>query len=345
MSKGFKGNFFLGIGLFCLVLFTTTTKPVYGFGSFLNKVGKTVEQATQSVDAVTKPEPAMVPKVETRSPVSAASASQIGTVVFSKTPINPENPTNLETSFQAGDHIYGLIQLDKAWRELFNSKGDQVSIMVNFAIDGNETYQYVYLKKAEYIDSRYFVLDIAPAVDKMTAYKNPDIVYGEGKGNRKIGPIAFTYDLSQLSPGKHSVVVSVLRYGEKQILGAFEIDGSSYKFYADLHEKVKSTNDAFATMPKAGMIDKNLESQMKQLLKNAGWSNILRVVIFDKGWWNDGNRRRYLNVAAAVKQKDGKCYWSDLQFSQNRLLSGGWSKLELTRTGDKRPITEANVYK
>lgn len=347
MFRGFKRNVLIGMGVFCLALFTTSTEPAYGFRDLLNKVGKTVDQATEAVESVTNPEAIVAPKVKNRSTAAAALAPKIGKVVFSKTPINPDNPTDLKTSFQAGDHIYGLIQVDKTWREFYNPKDDQVSINLDFEIDGKRTSgQYITLKKAEYIDSRQFVLDIAPAADKMTAYKNPDIAYGEGKGYRKVGPIAFTYDLSQLSPGKHSVEVSVFRPGQqKPIAGSFEIDGSDYKFYADLHEKVKNTSDAFVTLPKAGMIDKNLESQMKQLLQNAGWTNVLRVVIYDKGWWNDANRRRYLNVAAAARQKDGKCYWSHLQFSQNKLFSGGWGKLELTRIGDKRPITQANVYK
>jgi hypothetical protein len=40
---------------------------------------------------------------------------------------------------------------------------------------------------------------------ELSAYKDPDIQFGEGKGNRKIGLIAFTYELGQLPAGKHKI--------------------------------------------------------------------------------------------------------------------------------------------
>ena len=269
-----------------------------------------------------------------------------GTVVFSKSPINAASPANLTTSFKAGDSIYALIEADKTWRQLLKGEGKtELGIMVVLAVNGSETLQYVTLKKPEYIDSKQLVLDIAPEPAKMTAYKNPAIEFGEGKGNRKIGPIAYTYDLSQLPPGKHKVEVFVRDYGDKPAAGSFEIEGADFKFYADLHEKVKAASDAMATMPPAGMVNKELEGQMRKLLENAGWSNTLRIVIIDKDWWLEGQASRYLNVAAAAKGSDGQCYWSNLQFSQPKLISGAWGALELSKTGIKRPIAEANVFK
>jgi hypothetical protein len=69
------------------------------------------------------------------------------------------------------------------------------------------------------------------------------------------------------------------------------------------------------------------------------------VVIIDKEWWLDGTTSRYLNVAAAAKGADGKCYWSNLQFTQPKLITGSWGPLELTKTGIKRSISEDNVDK
>ncbi|HSA01294.1 MAG TPA: hypothetical protein P5055_11215 [Candidatus Paceibacterota bacterium] len=269
-----------------------------------------------------------------------------GRIVFSKTPIDPSNPQNLTTQFRSGDLIYGLIQSDKSWREVYQA-GDkrELGLMIVMAIGENQTLQYITLKKAEYIDNRHLVLDIAPALEKMTAYRDPAILFGEGKGNRKIGPIAFTYELAQLPPGKHRVQFFLRNYDQKPALGEFEIEGTDFKFYADLHEKVKAATDASATLPPAGMVNKALEGEMRKLLENAGWTQIRRVVILDKDWWLEEGRSRYLNVAAAAKGEDGKFFWSNLQFTQVKLISGAWGPLELTKTGIKRPIAEANIDK
>jgi hypothetical protein len=270
-----------------------------------------------------------------------------GRILFSKSPIDPANPQNLTTQFRSGDYIYGLIQADQTWREIYDAKNkSELGIMIVMAIGDNQTLQYITLKKNEYIDSKQLVLDIAPAPDKMTAYRNPDIQFGEGKGNRKIGPIAFTYELAQLPAGKHRIRFFIRNYGDLPAQGELEIEGADFKFYADLHQKVKTATDATATLPPAGMVNKSLEGEMRKLLENAGWTEIRRVVIVDKDWWiEDGGQSRYLNVAAAAKGGDGQFFWSNLQFTQVKLISGAWGPLELTKTGIKRPIPEANIAK
>lgn len=270
-----------------------------------------------------------------------------GKIVFSKSPINAASPANLTNQFNAGDNIYGLIQADKTWREIYGGKDrSELGVMVGMLVNDSDTFQYITLKKVEYLNSNQIVLDIAPAPDKMTAYKNPDIEFGEGKGNRKIGPIAFTYELGKLSSGKHTVQFYVKNYGEKPAVGSFEIKGDDYKFYADLHEKVKAAHDSGATMPPAKMTNKSLESEMRKLLDNAGWVDIRRVVIVDKDWWIvNGGQSRYLNVAVAGKGDDSQFFWANVQFTQVRLISGGWGPLKLTKTGIKRPISEKNISK
>jgi hypothetical protein len=108
---------------------------------------------------------------------------------------------------------------------------------------------------------------------------------------------------------------------------------------------VKAASEAVGTLPPAGMVNKELEGQMRQLLENAGWTQILRVVIVDKDWWLDGNTSRYLNVAAAAKEAGGQCYWCNVQFTQNKLITGAWGPLELTKVGIKRNIPEENINK
>lgn len=268
-----------------------------------------------------------------------------GKIVFSKSPIAPANPTGLTTKFKAGDHIYGLILPGKSWRDLYRAGNKtELGIMVGMTVGDINDYQYITLKKPQYIDADSLVLEIAPDPSKMTSYNDPGMLFGEGKGNRKIGPISFTYDLSQLVPGKHTAKFYVRNYGDHLAVGELVIEGADFSFYADLHEKVKAAHDASATMPPAGMVNKQLESQMRALLKNAGWTKILRVVIVDKDWWiEDGGASRYLNVAAATKDGSGKCQWCNTQFTQRRLSNGSWGKLELTKTGIMRDISEENV--
>ncbi len=269
-----------------------------------------------------------------------------GKILFSKTPLTPANPGNLATTFKAGDAIYGLILNDKPWRETYDAKGkSSLGLMIVMMIGDNETSQYITLKKQADIDAQHLVLDIAPALDKMTAYKDPGIEFGEGKGNRKIGPIAFTYELGQLPPGKHKVQFFIRNFGAKFAHGEFEIEGADFTFYADLHEKVTAAVEADGTLPAAGMVNKEFEAQMRKLLENAGWPTLLRLVIVDKDWWLVGQTSRYLNVAAAAKVADGKCYWCNVQFTQQRLISGGWGPFELTKTGIKRSIPEGNINK
>lgn len=269
-----------------------------------------------------------------------------GKIVFSKTRIDPANPQNLINKFQAGDRIYGLIRPGKSWREIYKA-GDktELGIMVGMQIGESDTFQYITLKKDKYIDSNFLAIEIAPDPATMTSYKDPDIAFGEGKGNRKIGPIAFTYDLSKLAAGAHTVKFYVRNYGDFPATGEFKIEGTDYSCYADLHEKVKAASEAVATLPPAGMVNKSLEAEMRGLLENAGWTNILRVVIIDKDWWLDGTTSRYLNVAAASKDESGQCYWCTTKFAQPKLINGSWGKLELTYTGHRRNIAEENVNK
>ncbi len=301
------------------------------------------DQAEITAQAKQKEETA---KARAEGTKNQANGPAAGGIIFSKSPLNPAQPANLTAQFQAGDSIYGLIRAGKSWRELYGATDKkELAIMVVMAIGENKTLQYVTLKKAAQMDSSYLVLDIAPAPELMTAYKDPDIQFGEGKGNRKIGPVAYTYELAQLPAGKHKIEFYVQNYGEKLAAGEFEISGASYQCYAELHEKVKAACESAATLPPAGMVNRELEAQMRKLAENAGWNNILRVVIIDQDWWLEGSASRYLNVAMAAKDAGGKYYWRNLQFSQPKLITGAWGALELSKTGIKRSLSEENLNK
>lgn len=284
--------------------------------------------------------------------LSTAPQAAGGQFVFSKAPINPASPANLTTTFQSGDHIYALIQVDRPWREMLKAQNKtEAQVMIILESPSGRDYQYITLKSPAALDSKTMLLDIAPEPSKMTTYKDPSYAYGEGRGYRKIGPIAFTYNMGQLAGGKHSLKFSAEVMGDQYASGSLAIEGGDYKFYAALHEKVKAAETAGATMPEAKMVDKAMEANMRKLLMNAGWTNVARLVIVDKDWWLDrasgGDSpivSRHIAAAAATKDADGYFY-KVCTFHQRRLITGAFGPLELTDQGMKRKIAAENVAK
>lgn len=279
-----------------------------------------------------------------------------GDIVFSAQPIDPAKPDNLVTSFKACGNIYGLVRIDKSWRDLLgkgNKQAAEIQVPIDMIIDGQDVdFQYITIKKAEALDTKFLVLDIAPTPDKMTAYKDPGFFYAEGKGRRKIGPDQYTYNLAQLEPGKHTVRFQIRSYGDVFSAGEFTIEGEDYSCYSALREKLLAEAFQSATMPKAQKTDKELEATMRKLLENAGWSDIRKLVIVDKDWWLDrasgGDSpivSRHIAAAAATKAEDGTFYWCVCTFHQQKLIDGSFGPLELTHTGDKKPILEENIDK
>lgn len=277
-------------------------------------------------------------------------------ILFSAAPIDPAKPENLATSFKAGSHIYALVQVEKTWRELLakgNKSANEVQVPIDMLIDGKDVdFQYITIKKPAALDTKFLVLDIAPEPDKMTAYKDPGFFHGAGKGKRKIGPDQYTYNLGELESGKHTIRFQVRSYGDVFSAGEFTIEGESYKFYAELREKLLAEAFKVATMPEAQKVDKELEATMRKLLENAGWKDIRKLVIVDKDWWlnraEGGDSpivSRHIAAAAAAKADDGSYYWCICTFHQQKRLDGSFGSLELTKVGEKKPIAEENIDK
>ena len=273
-------------------------------------------------------------------------------VYFSKTPIDPNNPASLSKSFQAGDPIYGLMVVDKTWRELYGGK-TEIPVMVVMAIDGQDMLEYQYITiKGPLVNNRFMVLDVAPEPARMTAYKDPNMVFGEGKGNRKIGPIGFTFRLGELGTGTHTVQIYVRDFGTKHAEGSFTIQGSNYAYYAGLNQKYLNADAQAATLPPAKMTDKQMEAAMRKLLLNAGWPGVYRIHIVDKDWWYDRHSGgdspivgRHIAAAALYKDTDGKYCYRLCTFEQRKLITGGFGALELTDQGRKIPIPAENIDK
>ncbi|MBN2448627.1 MAG: hypothetical protein JXO22_18015 [Phycisphaerae bacterium] len=327
--------------------------PALGQFGKLNDLKKEIEKKVDDVKQEPKQE---TPAAAQPGAPAMATAAGGAATVFSDAPIDPAKPENLVTSFDAGDHIYGLIQVDKTWRDLLGKgrkDAEKIEVPIDMLVDGKKVdFQYIHIKKKEAMDTKVLVLDIAPEPDKMTAYKDPGFFHAEGKGNRKIGPDQYTYILGELSPGKHTIGFQVRSYGDVFSAGQFTIDGPDYKQYTALREKLLGEAQKVATMPEAKKTDKALEANMRELLDNAGWSNVRKLVIIDKDWWLDRESggdspivSRHMDAAACTKADDGSFYWCVVQFHQYKRLDGSFGPLELTHTGDKHPISEENIDK
>lgn len=316
----------------------------------LDKARRVIEKGTQDSKAKDKDQPAAAKGAE---PGQAGASAAI---VFSATPIDPAKPANLATSFQSGGYIYGLVQVEKTWRDLLGKGREDVTeiqVPVDMLVDGEQIdFQYITIKKPEALDTKYLVLDIAPDPEKMTAYKDPGFFYAEGKGHRKIGPDQYTYILGKLAGGKHTIRFQIRSYGDIFSAGEFTLTGDDYKFYTELREKVLAAAFQVSTMPKAQMINKELEATMRKLLENAGWKDIRKLVITDKDWWLDRAEggdspivSRHIAAAAAAKGEDGNYFWCICTFHQQKLIDGSFGPLELTDQGQKKPIKEENIDK
>ena len=277
--------------------------------------------------------------------------ANMGAIVFSKSPIDPDNPSNLTGQFEAGDRIYGLIRTTKPWSVIYNKEND-ADVMVNAKLDGESIHaQFVKLKKPEMLARQYLVFEVAPDPDKMTAYSDPDREYGYSTATTRQGPNELTYHLGQLGPGQHQMEFDVTYFGTVWSAGGFTIAGDDFKGYTKLHKQIADSVAQAVTLPAAKMTNKSLEAEMQVLLENAGWENIHRINIVDKDWWTDrisggDSPVKSRHIAAAALAKDGEGYYYKVcTFHQDKLLTGGFGDLYLSHQGDRVPVPEANIDK
>ena len=274
-----------------------------------------------------------------------------GSFVFSKEPIDPANPQNLSTRFVAGDHIYGLVQLPQTWRALGKAEGqDKLVMAVYTTIDSKRLAAYMELRSGEHLDANHLRFDIAPALDKMTAYRDAGVFYGDAPGGIKKGACQITEYLAQQLPGKHVLTFWVLLKGKRFALGEINIEGQDYTMYKRLHDEIKKELVAGRPFPPAKMTNKGREGKMVRLLRNTGWSDVLKLHIVDKDWWIDrvagGNsavKSRHMAAAAAYKHTDNKYYYKICTFHEHRLITGGFGPLVLTHQSPPVPISAKNL--
>lgn len=281
---------------------------------------------------------------------TGTATAQEGSFVFSKEPIDPANPQNLVTAFSAGDHIYGLIQLPQPWNALGKVEEGKLVMAVYNTIDSKRLGTYMELRSDEHLHAKHLLFDIAPVLDKMSAYRDDGVFYGDAPGGIKKGACQITEYLAQQRPGKHVLTFWVLINGKKMAFGEFSIEGQDYSMYRKLHEEIKKELSAGRLFPPAKMTNLEMEKKMVSLLKNAGWSDVVKLHIVDKDWWLDrvagGNtmiQSRHMAAAAAYKDSGGQYYYKTCTFHEHRLLTGGFGPLELTHQTPPVPISAKNL--
>jgi hypothetical protein len=281
----------------------------------------------------------------------AAALANLGEFVFSKKPIDPANPTDLTMQFGAGDTIYGLIRTKKPWSEIYDGKSS-ADVMVSVNLDGEKIHaQFVTLKNPELMAQQHLVFEIAPDPDEMTAYGNPDRVYGSSTATMRQGPNELTHQLAQLGPGEHTMAFDITYFGTTWAAGSFTISGVDFGSYAGLHEEIAEVVAGAVTLPPAKKVDKAMAAEMETLLVNAGWENIRRINIVDKDWWIDrvaggdsAVKARHIAAAALARDGDGY-YYRVCTFHQDKLLTGGFGELYISQQGDRVPVPQANIDK
>ena len=288
---------------------------------------------------------------------SADSPAGGGKVVFSKSPIDPANPTDLTTSFKAGDTIYGLVQLDKSFKELSKDTEGKKATKVMFEVkvfegDAYKT-NYNVTVKNEAFESKTLLLDVAPAPDKMTAFSDPNVVIGKSF-NVKDGPIRLTEYLSELEGGKHSVKIQLYKY-KIWAEGTFTIEGDDFSVYEGMREKLLAEDTKSVTMPQPKMVDKDLEAEMIAALKATNaepWNlEILRLVIIDPDWHivrhdiSGAILHRYIRANVVIKDADGVCWLYDLVTFKQEYVGDKFQPTKYGGVGDRKEIPEASVNK
>lgn len=313
-----------------------------------DKVKSEIEEKVGTARETDEEKPPQDANPETAETTPEASA---GSIVFSASPIDVENPTDLTSSFTAGQTIYSLITVEKPWKEIYaeSSDSDKTEIGTVMFIDGKRYFQYITLT-GEMMDATHLLLDIAPKLAEMTAYRDPEVSFPNSMGS-KWGPGVFTDKFSQLEAGEHTVEyqVSLIRRSVIIAKGSFTVSGEDFSAYADLHSQIQQELDAQRGFPAAQMTDKNMENTMLSLCQNSELTDVKKLHIISKDWWyervaggDSAYKARYLETAVAAQDGDG-CYYSIVTFHQDALLGGGWGSLYLSHIGTQKRLPCENI--
>lgn len=297
-------------------------------------------------------------------------AQDIGEIIFSKQMIDPANPANLTSKFEAGDQIYAHASFLKTISDLLNSKTVKKAEVEVFLYELKPPlYDYQQPSEMQLEFSTMWVsgtnlehnrlpVDIVPSPEKTTAYGSEGIEYKKFGANY-YGPVLFAKALAKLGAGEHKIIVKVNINYAIVAEGSFIISGNDFSSYENQSELLNATAGNVATqsatLPKAEMTDKKLESEMIAVLKASNTykerikGEVVKLVIIDPDWTiryheiSGAILHRYIRATAAVKNSDGTCtVWQLITFQQD-YVSNAFQKMKFDGVGDPYKIPCENV--
>ena len=289
--------------------------------------------------------------------ITAIRPKPMGKIVFSKASIDALHSQRLATDFKGGDNIYGLLRLKKPLK-LLNSDGswyEQLDVTVY--VDGKQRPDGAFWVREKLSSKKNFIFNVAPKPDDLVSYENYDIAYQplpESWGSCG-GPLQLTKLLGTLSTGKHTIKI-VIKHGKLQAVGEFTIEGD-FKTYAKLFRELLSQSITRMKLPKPGMVDRELEEQMVEVVRNYGQPftscEVLRIVIISPEWQvtelnlgkNENIHFRALHAAVAVRDSKGK-FWIFRRaiFVENfDEDNNGYGEMELQDTGFRMETLRKNI--
>ena len=303
----------------------------------------------------------------------SAQAQNAGEIIFSKTVINPLQPENLVTDFQAGDAIYAVAYLSKTVQELYNAQPTNkldVEVFIyeikpplyDYQQPSEEQLTFVNMRVSDGIlKEKHLVIEIAPDIDKSLAYSTPGLTFKEF-GKKFDGPVNYTENLAKLTAGKHTLKFVVRCNYSDAATGILFISGDDFSIYnkrsEELNFAAQNAGAKNAFLPAAKKTDAALESRMITAFKNSNdWKSgfidateVLRISIIDADWFIRRNEytgailHRYIRAALAVKTKNGNCAYYPVTFQED-YVSGKFQPLKYDGVGDKVMMDCGNVKK
>lgn len=296
-------------------------------------VQRTLDQIATATGPGSSPQPSGTPSSGTGTSSAGGILAKVAPIVnnqgivFSKTPISPSGPGSTRTTFQTGDYIYGLITLRDSFGDLTKGKISKNASKITdievktFVDDQYKTSFYLIPTKPAFNETQV-VFDIVPAIDRMTAFRNPNyLLQSHGE---PAGPVTFAEVLGELSPGKHRVKIQIYRY-EVWAEGEFDITGSDYGFYAQQADALADAATVANAMEEPKMKNRSLENQMKKIARSRGY-DVMKVVIIDPDWWVErhkiSGRILWRHIASQVAyKKGGECFFRKIRYRQ--MYNGG----------------------
>jgi hypothetical protein len=287
--------------------------------------------------------------------ITFSFAQEKGKIVFSKSPINVENPKKLTTTFATGDHIYAVAFFTKPIKKQCKGKISKsaTKYVVEVLLYKNDMY-FTSMNptlKNEIFDGDVLVLDLAPDASNMTAYTNPNLSW-KMYGNTKEGPLRFCEILSEMEESNITIKIEIKACYEVIASGEFKLEGNDFGFYENLMADLQNSETQSVKMSKPKKNDNQLEKEMITALQNSGndtWNGeIKKVVIIDNDWFIERHKIsgvilfRYIRAEVAIKKSDG-CYLYKLVTFKQHYISDKFDKTFWDGAGDRLKIPCENI--